>query len=118
MEARKIAEHAAGLAAEMMGGDILVLDLRGRSPLTDFFVLVTANSTVHGQALGREIESSLRALGERPHHVEGTGEGHWVLLDYVDVVVHILLGDVRQYYGLERLWGDAPQHAFPIHREH
>jgi len=109
----KLAQEAARLAAEMLAEDVVVLDLRGRSPLTDYFVIATANSTVHSQALARAIEEKLRPAGERPHHVEGTATGHWVLLDYVDVVVHILLGDVRQYYGLERLWGDAPQQSFP-----
>ncbi len=115
MTGQKLAQRAARLAVELHGEDVVVLDLRGRSPLTDFFVLVTANSSVHCQALGRELAARLRESDERPHHVEGTGTGQWVLLDYVDVVVHILLGDVRQYYGLERLWGDAPQQAFTDH---
>jgi len=118
MEGAKLARVAARLAAEMLAEEVTVLDLRGRSPLTDYFVLATANSTVHSQALAKAIEEKLRAAGERPHHVEGTATGHWVLLDYVDVVVHIFLGDVRHFYGLERLWGDAPQESYPTHHAH
>jgi ribosome-associated protein len=89
-----------------------VMDLRHQSPLADWFVLITAGSTVHAQALADELAARLKAAGQRPHHIEGTELGHWILLDYFDVVVHILLGDVREFYGLERLWGDAPRQVF------
>ena len=108
----RLAERIAAIVDEKLGEDVVVLDLRDSSPLTDFFVIATAGSTIHAQALASEITRQLREEGERPHHVEGLDTGTWVLLDYVDVVVHIFLTDVRQFYGLERLWGDAPHRDF------
>jgi ribosome-associated protein len=112
MKGEALARRAAELAVDGHGEDVVVLDLRQQSPLADWFVLVTAGSTVHAQALAEELAGKLKAAGQRPHHVEGTELGHWILLDYFDVVVHILLGDVREFYGLERLWGDAPRQVF------
>lgn len=104
-----LARCCAELARSKLGEDIVVMDLRGHSPITDYFVIVTAGSLIHAQAIARELQEKLKRLGERPHHVEGADSAHWILLDYVDVVVHIFLGDVRSFYGLERLWGDVPQ---------
>jgi ribosome-associated protein len=112
MTSEQLARRIGAMIDEKQGEDIVVLDLRGSSPLTDFFVIATAGSTIHAQALASEITRRLRDEGERPHHVEGFDTGTWVLLDYVDVVVHIFLTDVRQFYGLERLWGDAPHRDF------
>jgi ribosome-associated protein len=112
MTSERLAKRIGAMIDEKLGEDIVVLDLRGSSPLTDFFVIATAGSTIHAQALAGEITRRLREEGERPHHVEGFDTGTWVLLDYVDVVVHIFLTDVRQFYGLERLWGDAPHRDF------
>ncbi len=85
------------------GFNIVILNLRKSSPITDFFVIVTGLSDVHLKTMARalmEIES--------PHHVEGFDAAQWILLDYVDVVIHLFLKDVREFYGLDRLWGDAP----------
>ncbi|MEO0081291.1 MAG: ribosome silencing factor [candidate division WOR-3 bacterium] len=112
MEARTLAIRCAELIQAKLGHDIVLLDLRGLSPIADYFVVATAGSTVHAQALAREVEEKLKQEGERPHHVEGLDHAHWILLDFVDVVVHIFLGDVRLFYGLERLWGDVPQIRF------
>jgi len=105
-----LAETAARLIVEKLGEDVLILDLRRHSPLADYFVLATAGSTIHSQAIAEELQDRLKREGERPHHVEGSENGQWVLLDYFDVVVHIFLGETRQFYGLKRLWGDAPRH--------
>lgn len=94
------------------GNDILILDLRRRSPLADFFVLCTASSSVHAQAIADAIGDELKALDLKPHHIEGYTIANWILLDYLSVVVHIFLADVRSFYGLERLWGDAPKVSF------
>jgi ribosome-associated protein len=112
MTPEKLATGAAEIIRDKLGEDIVVLDLRGHSPLADFFVLATASSTTHAQAIAEELQSRLKHEGERPHHVEGEESGHWVLLDYFDVVVHIFLVETRQFYGLERLWGDAPHRPF------
>lgn len=109
MKSQTLAKKAVAVLHEKLADDILLLDLRKRSPLADWFIIATASSTVHAQALAEDLRVALKALGESPHHVEGVEYGQWVLLDYFDVVVHILISDVRQFYGLERLWGDAPR---------
>jgi ribosome-associated protein len=112
MNPGQLTEAAAGIIVDKLGDDVLVLDLRGHSPLADYFVLATAGSSIHSLAIAEELQVRLKQDGERPHHVEGTDSGLWVLLDYFDVVVHIFLGETRQFYGLERLWGDAPRRSF------
>lgn len=112
MAPERLAARIAAVIDEKLGEDITVLDLRGSSPVTDFFVIATAGSTIHAQAIAGDVTRRLREEGERPHHVEGEDAGAWILLDYVDVVVHIFLTDVRQFYGLERLWGDVPHKDF------
>ena len=75
-------------------------------------VIATATSTVHAQAIADELAFKLKGEGEPVHHVEGVENGAWILLDYFNVVVHIFCGETRQYFGLERLWGDAPCQTF------
>ena len=94
------------------GEDVLLLDLRKISPITDYFVLATAQSPLHAQAISDELVEKLKKAGNRPHHVEGYNQAQWVLLDFLDVVVHIFLPEVRTFYGLERLWGDAPRKTY------
>jgi len=108
MTARDTARVAADASIDKLGEDVVLLNLEGHSSVADYFVIVTAGSTVHARAIAEEVAARLKEAGERSHHVEGVEGGSWILLDYVDVVVHILLGDVRQFYGLERLWGDMP----------
>ncbi len=106
-----MAARTAEIVQEKLGEDVVVLDLRNRSPLVDYFVIATANSTIHAQAIAREVVDRLAQEGERVHHTEGVETAQWILLDYVDVIVHIFLSDIRLFYGLERLWGDAPQRS-------
>jgi ribosome-associated protein len=113
MTARELARRAAEAALDKLGEDIVVLEMGQKSPLADCFVLCTAASAVHAQAIAEEVLRALKEEGQRPHHVEGLAGSSWVLLDYLDVVVHIFLGDVRTFYGLERLWGDVPRQTFP-----
>jgi ribosome-associated protein len=112
MTASRLAKRAAAIILDKLGDDVTVLDLRGRSPLADYFVIATANSTIHAQAIAEELALELKHEGERAHHSEGLENGLWVLLDYFDVVVHIFCGETRQFFGLERLWGDAPCQTF------
>lgn len=105
----RLAFGLARAARSRLAGDVTVLDLRGESLLTDFFVIVTANSTIHARAIAEEMLCGRLGVTAKPHHLEGLDNAHWVLLDYIDVVVHIFLSDVREFYGLERLWGDAPR---------
>lgn len=86
-----------------------ILDLRGLSDVTDFFVIATGDSDTHARAISENILDRTREDGFRPVGVEGLNAGRWVLMDYVGLIVHVFLGEVREFYQLERLWGDAPQ---------
>jgi ribosome-associated protein len=85
----------------------VVLDLRGLSEATDYFVIASGTSDTHVRGMADHL-MRLPIDGGRPHHVEGLTQGRWVLLDYVDFVVHLFHPEQREFYQLERLWGDAP----------
>lgn len=108
-EGDALVAHVVEWALRKKAEDLAVLDLRGVMDVTDFFVLATGASPVQVQAIGDSIEEGTIAAGVKPISVEGRDGGRWILLDYVDVVVHVMLPDVRRYYSLERLWGDAVQ---------
>lgn len=101
--------RATELALERKAMDVLALDLRGISSATDFFVLATGNSDVQVKAIAEHIVDELKKEGARPDHVEGMEGGRWVLLDYIDFVVHVFHPQARAFYQLENLWGDAPR---------
>jgi len=90
------------------GLDIAVLDLRGVNDATDFFVIASGTSDAHVRGISDAVLDRLGQQGLRPHHVEGATTGRWVLLDYVDFVVHLFHPEARAFYQLERLWHDAP----------
>ena len=97
---------------EKKGRDILVLDVTGISAVADIFVLVTGDSDLQNRAIVESVRMKLKEeAGELPWHVEGKEHYHWVLMDYVDLVVHVFLPEKREFYALERLWGDAPREA-------
>ncbi len=102
-----LAEAACWFLTEKNAEDIVILDLRGFSDVCDFFVIAHGNSDVQVNALARQLRDKLGEHGHRARNVEGLGLGHWVLLDFFDVVVHVFREDTRRYYQLERLWGDA-----------
>ena len=106
------ARRAALVAADNKANDVVVLGLKGVSDMTDFFVIASGTSDTHVRALGEHIQEELRKDGMRAHHVEGMQQGRWVLLDYVDFVVHLFHPSLRSFYQLERLWSDA--HVMPI----
>lgn len=89
--------------------DIVLLDVGQLLTITDVFVIATGTSRPHVQALSEHVVDRLRDAGRRPLRDEGTDEAEWVLLDYGDFVVHVFQPEQRDYYGLERLWGDAPR---------
>jgi ribosome-associated protein len=96
-------------ALDKKAEDPVVLDLCGLSDVTDYFLICHGKSDRQVLAIVDSIEERLaRDLGRRPSHVEGRRTGDWVLMDYVDFVVHVFREDRRQFYRLERLWGDAP----------
>lgn len=87
--------------------DVVVLNLKGVSDMTDFFVIASGTSDTHVRALGGHVQEELKKNGSPVHHVEGMTQGRWVLLDYVDFVVHLFHPALRSFYQLERLWNDA-----------
>jgi ribosome-associated protein len=87
--------------------DVVVLNLKGVSDMTDFFVIASGTSDTHVRALGGHVQEELQKSGSPAHHVEGMTQGRWVLLDYVDFVVHLFHPALRSFYQLERLWSDA-----------
>ncbi len=101
--------RAAELAAERKASDVVALDLRGISSATDFFLIGTGNSDIQVRAISDHILEELKKEGLRPGHVEGMEGGRWVLLDYIDFVVHVFHPQARDFYQLEALWGDAPR---------
>jgi ribosome-associated protein len=88
--------------------EIVVLDLRNLGGATDFFVVASGTSDTHVRALANRVLEALAGDGHKPHHTEGLAAGRWVLLDYVDFVVHVFHPALREFYQLERLWGEAP----------
>ena len=106
--AKKVVEYSLTKKAQ----DVCLMDLRKVSGVTDFFVVCHGESDVQVKAIADAVVEGLEEEGVRVWHREGYGYLNWVLLDYVDVVVHIFQKDVRQFYGLERLWGDAEMEMF------
>ena len=106
----RLARRMAEAARDKKAHDVAIMDLRGLTSMTDWFVIATASTEVHARAVMEHIQERAREdLDERPWHVEGRqGGSTWVLMDYVDVVLHLFRPEARSYYGLERLWGDAP----------
>ena len=102
-----LAERVCWHILEKKGEDIVVLDLRGRSDVCDFFVLASANSDVQVRAVAKNVQDLLVGAGHKAKGAEGLNEGRWALLDYFDVIVHVFKTDVRDYFQIERLWGDA-----------
>ncbi len=98
----------AAALADRKAIDPMVLDLRGLTAATDYFVIVSGTSDAHVRGMAEHLMTALAPRGIAPHHVEGLTQGRWVLLDYVDFVVHIFHPELREFYQLERLWGDAP----------
>jgi ribosome-associated protein len=103
--------RAIEAAQEKKAGDLVVLDLRGLASFTDFFLLATGSSNRQLKTIAAAIEEELAGNGVKPGHVEGYPHGDWILMDYVDFVVHVFTPRSRAYYNLERLWGDAERLA-------
>jgi len=106
--ATELALAAAQAAADKLAVDVVVLDVSEQLVITDAFVIASAPNERQVQAVVDEVQERLRLLGAKPVRREGEREGRWVLLDFVDVVVHVQHSDERSFYGLERLWKDCP----------
>lgn len=105
--ASKLALLAARTCLDNKADKVVVLDLAGVSDMTDYFVIASGTSDTHVRALAEHVQAALAETGQRATHVEGLPQGRWVLLDYVDFVVHLFHPTLREFYQLERLWGDA-----------
>ena len=103
----QVLKAAAAAALSKKARQLLALDLRDLEGVCDYFLICSASSEVQVKAVAEGVEEKLRGAGVRPWHVEGLGGRRWVLLDYVEVVVHVFHEKTREYYMLDRLWGDA-----------
>ncbi len=106
---RDIAIFSAQMADSKKAEEIVIYDVRGATDVTDYFVLATAYSRAQIRAVLESVKRELKALGVRKMGQEGSEGGNWVLLDYSDCVIHIFSPELRAYYSLESLWGDAPR---------
>lgn len=104
---RKFAIEAARLAQDRHCTDVVVLDLRGISPATDYFVIATSTSDRQGKSVADEISDMAKHYDLKKYASAGYQQGRWILIDYINVVVHIFDPEMRSYYDLEMLWGDA-----------
>jgi ribosome-associated protein len=105
-----LADVVAALAADKKAADIVTLDLRGVAGYTDFFVVCSGNTDRQTKAIHDGIHQGLkREHGLLPRRVEGLAEARWILMDYLDVVVHVFTPQTRDFYRLEHLWGDVPR---------
>lgn len=114
--ARELALIAAQAAADKLARDVVILDVSDQLVITDVFVIASAPNERQVQAIVDEVELRLRQADVKPARREGEREGRWVLLDYVDIVIHIQHSEERTFYALERLWKDCP--VIPFHDAH
>jgi len=113
MSPERLATTIAALAADKKAADIVALDLRGVAGYTDFFVVASGNTDRQTKAIHDGVHLGLKNdHGMLPRRVEGLGEARWILMDYLDVVVHVFTPETRDFYRLESLWGDVPRQEF------
>ncbi|MEB3020669.1 ribosome silencing factor [[Mycobacterium] crassicus] len=113
-EAIDMAKVAAVAAADKLADDVVVIDVSEQLVITDCFVIASASNERQVNAIVDEVEEKMRLAGHKPARREGTREGRWTLLDYVDIVVHIQHQDERDFYALDRLWKDCPVVALEL----
>ncbi|WP_457567680.1 ribosome silencing factor [Desulfurobacterium sp.] len=109
METVEKLKTALKAASDKKAEEPAILDLRELSTLTDFFLIVSSSSDIHGRTIADEITKKLKEKGVLPINVEGYDSGNWILIDYGDMIVHIFRPETRELYGLENLWIDAPR---------
>jgi len=107
-----LAVAAARAAADKQAERVVVLDVRELVVITDYFIIVSGTSERHVKSISEDIEKALRELGAKPVRREGEAGARWLLLDFIDVVVHVFDDEERDFYDLERLWSDAPRLAW------
>jgi ribosome-associated protein len=112
LTSRELVELVARTLLAHKGQDLLVLDVKSLSNLGDYFLICSGGSKRHVQALAEHLQATLKQVGVKPLGLEGMDEGHWVLLDYIDVVIHLFIKPLREFYDLEGLWVEA--HRVPV----
>jgi ribosome-associated protein len=108
LQGEALVDRIASIASDRKAIDIRVLDVRGMVGYTDFFVICSGNTERQTKAIHDAIHEELKGVGVLPRRTEGAREARWVLMDYLDAVVHIFTPDAREFYRLEQLWGEAP----------
>ena len=109
----ELAQRIAEIASDKVAHDIRVFDLRGIVSYTDYFVICSGNTERQTKAIHDAIHEALKKQhGLLPRRVEGLSESRWILMDYLDAIVHIFTPEARDYYRLEQLWGEAPKRTF------
>ncbi len=109
VEIRRFALDCARIADENKAEDVVVLDLRDRSTICDYFIICTGTSDRQMRTIVDYVDEHAVKLGQKRFRVSGYDQASWILVDYIDVIIHVFNEDSRQYYDLELLWGDAPR---------
>lgn len=109
MQPKQLARKIGKLALEKNAFNVVLLDLKKSSDVAKYFVIISGSVDIHVKAIADNIIGGLKEKGIKAWHIEGYQNLQWILLDYVDIVVHIFQPEVREYYSLEKLWGDAPE---------
>ena len=110
MDSKQLAQYCCAYADDRKADNPVIMDLRSVSSITDFFIVLTGGSTPHLRAIASEIMDKVRDDHDmRPRQLDGKGSGSWIVIDYYDVIIHIMSEEMRQRYDLESLWGDAPR---------
>lgn len=107
MDVLEIAQRSAGIMEDKKAGNVTILDIKGLSVIADYFVICHGNSSTQVQALATELKKRMHESGIEIKNVEGYDDARWILVDLGDVVIHIFHKDEREYYNIERIWGDA-----------
>lgn len=109
MDSLALAKNTAKILSDKKGLNIKVIKIDAVSVIADYMVIATGNSSTHVKALSDEVETTLDDMGVSVSHIEGYRSNSWILLDYIDVIVHIFSDEARNYYDLERLWEDGEE---------
>lgn len=106
-DSKELLKTLKDLLEEKKAEDIVILDVSKHTNIADYFVIATANSTVHAKALLKYLTEELQKMGVKPDHVEGAEDANWILIDLIDIIVHVFLKEWREYYDLEWLYSNA-----------
>lgn len=107
MENKALSLEVFKILDDKKGYDIKVLDVKELTSIADYFIIATGTSTKHASSLAESVEETLSGMGYEPAHKEGHRTGDWILLDYLDVIVHVFTNETREFYKLEKMWKDA-----------